>query len=71
MVYSITNSRMVGKMSRYSNKDMEINELEKSLNVEMIKNCIMQSALEHIASDTEENKQAVAQETLEAIATVK
>ena len=58
-------------MSRYSPEDLKIDELEKALNLEMIKNCVMQSALEHIACDTEENRQSIAQETLEAIAVVK
>ena len=31
-------------------------------------NSVLQEALEHIASDTEENRQQIAQETLEAIA---
>ena len=59
------------KMTRLDAQDLKINELEKALNVEMIKNCVMQSALEHIACDTEENRQNIAQETLEAIAVVK
>ena len=58
-------------MSRYSPKKIQIDELERALNLEMIKNCIMQSALQHIASDTEEHRQTVAQETLEAIAVAK
>jgi hypothetical protein len=58
-------------MSRFDPQDIKIDELERALNVEMIKNCIMQSALEHIACDTEENRQTVAQETLEAIAVTK
>ena len=71
MVYSITNSRMVGKMSKFDPKDIQINELERALNLEMIKNVVMQDALEHIACDTEENRQSIAQETLEAVAVVK
>jgi hypothetical protein len=58
-------------MSRFDPKDIQIDELEKNLNLEMIKNCVMQSALEHIARDTEENRQSIAQETLEAVAVVK
>ena len=58
-------------MSRFDPQDIKIDELERALNVEMIKNCVMQSALEHIACDTEENRQTVAQETLEAIAVTK
>lgn len=63
---------MVAKeMSRFDPQDIKISELERALNVEMIKNCVMQSALEHIACDTEENRQNIAQETLEAVAVVK
>ena len=62
---------MVFKMSRFDPKDLEINELERALNLEMIKNVVMQDALEHIACDTEENRQVIAQETLEAIAVAK
>ena len=58
-------------MSRYSPEDIQIDELERALNLEMIKNVVMQDALEHIACDTEENRQSIAQETLEAIAVVK
>jgi len=58
-------------MSRFDPQGIKIDELERALNLEMIKNCIMQSALEHIACDTEENRQTVAQETLEAIAVAK
>ena len=71
MVYSIINNRLVVKMSRFDPQDIKISELERALNVEMIKNCVMQSALEHIACDTEENRQNIAQETLEAVAVVK
>ena len=58
-------------MSRFDPQDIKIDELERALNLEMIKNCIMQSALEHIAGNTEENRQNIAQETLETIAVVK
>ena len=62
---------VVKEMSRFDPQDIKIDELERALNLEMIKNCIMQSALEHIACNTEENRQTVAQETLEAIAVAK
>ena len=58
-------------MSKFDPKDIQINELERALNLEMIKNVVMQDALEHIACDTEENRQSIAQETLEAVAVVK
>ena len=58
-------------MSRYSPEDIQIDELERALNLEMIKNVIMQDALELIADNTEENAQRIAQETLEAIAVTK
>lgn len=62
---------VVEQMSKFDPQDIKIDELERALNLEMIKNCIMQSALQHIASDTEEHRQTVAQETLEAIAVAK
>ena len=58
-------------MSRFDPQDLKIDELERALNIEMIKNHIMQNALEHIASGTEENKQRIAQETLEAVSVAK
>ena len=58
-------------MTRLDPQDLKIDELERALNIEMIKNSVMQSALEHIAGNTEENRQNIAQETLEAIAVVK
>jgi len=58
-------------MTRLDPQDLKIDELERALNIEMIKNCVMQSALEHIAGNTEENRQNIAQETLEAVAVVK
>ena len=58
-------------MTRLDPQDLKIDELERALNIEMIKNSVMQSALEHIAGNTEENRQSIAQETLEAIAVVK
>ena len=62
---------VVKEMSSYSPEEIQINELERALNLEMIKNVVMQDALEHIACDTEENRQSIAQETLEAVAVVK
>tara|TARA_R100000781_G_scaffold102387_1_gene65893 strand:- start:271 stop:447 length:177 start_codon:yes stop_codon:yes gene_type:complete len=58
-------------MTRLDPQDLKIDELERALNIEMIKNSVMQSALEHIAGNTEENRQNIAQETLETIAVVK
>lgn len=58
-------------MTRLDPQDLKIDELERALNIEMIKNSVMQSALEHIAGNTEENRQNIAQETLEAVAVVK
>ena len=58
-------------MSRFDPQGIKIDELERALNLEMIKNVVMQDALEHIACDTEENRQFIAQETLEAIAVAK
>ena len=59
---------MVFKMSRFDEKDITIKELEDSLTDTAYINAIMQDALELIASNTEENAQQIAQETLEAIA---
>lgn len=56
-------------MSRFDAKDIAIKELEDSLINTAYLNSILQDALEHIASDTEEDAQQIAQETLEAIAT--
>lgn len=55
-------------MSRFDAKDIAIKELEDSLIKTAYLNSILQDALEHIASDTEEDAQSIAQETLEAIA---
>ncbi len=61
-------------MSRFDAKDIAIKELEDiitdiSADIEYTAyiNSILQDALEHIASDTEEDAQQIAQETLEAI----
>ena len=54
-------------MSRYDPQDIIIKELEDSLIDTAYINAIMQDALELIASNTEENAQRIAQETLEAI----
>ena len=58
---------MVVEMSRYSPKEIQINELEDALADTAYINTILQDALELIASNTEENAQRIAQETLEAI----
>ena len=59
-------------MTEYSDKDTTIFNhcqlLDKALSYEMQQNAILIEALEHIASDTEENRQLIAQEVLEAIA---
>ena len=54
-------------MSRYDPGYIMIKELEDSLIETGYINAIMQDALELIASNTEENAQRIAQETLEAI----
>ena len=54
-------------MSRYSPEEIAIKELEDILTDTAYINAIMQDALELIASNTEENAQRIAQETLEAI----
>ena len=61
-------------MSRYSPEEIAIGELEDIItdmsgDIEHTAyiNAIMQDALELIASNTEENAQRIAQETLEAI----
>ena len=59
---------MVAKeMSRFDEKDLLIKELEDSLMHTVKLNAYMQETLEFIASDTEENRQQLAQEVLEAI----
>ena len=55
------------KMSRFDPQDIIIKELEDSLTDTAYINAILQDALELIASNTEENAQRIAQETLEAI----
>ena len=59
---------VANKMSRYSPEEIAIKELEDSLTDTAYINTVMQDALELIASNTEENAQRIAQETLEAIA---
>ena len=54
-------------MSRYSHEEITIKELEDALTNTAFINTVMQDALELIASNTEENAQRIAQETLEAI----
>jgi len=54
-------------MSRYSPEEIAIQELENALTDTAYINAILQDALELIASNTEENAQRIAQETLEAI----
>ena len=56
-------------MSRFDAKDIEIKSLEDSLIHTAYINSLLQDALECIASDTEEDAQQIAQETLEAITT--
>ena len=58
---------VVKEMSRFDPKDLEIKELEDALTDTVFMNTVMQDALELIASNTEENAQRIAQETLEAI----
>ena len=58
---------VANKMSRYSPEEIAIKELEDSLTDTAYINAILQDALELIASNTEENAQRIAQETLEAI----
>ena len=58
-------------MSRYSPEDIIIKELEDSLMHTAQLNAYMQETLEFIASDTEEDRQQLAQEVLEAIAVSK
>jgi len=68
-IYGNGTDRMVAKkMSRFDPKDLEIKELEDTLTDTAFINTVMQDALELIASNTEENAQRIAQETLEAIA---
>ena len=62
---------VANKMSRYSPEEIIIKELEDSLTDTAYMNAIMQDALELIASNTEENAQRIAQETLEAISVSK
>ena len=71
-IYGNGTDRMVAdKMSRYDPQDIIIKELEDTLVDTAYINAIMQDALELIASNTEENAQRIAQETLEAISVVK
>ena len=58
-------------MSRYSPEEIAIKELEDILTDTAYMNSVMQEALELIASNTEENAQRIAQETLEAISVSK
>ena len=58
-------------MSRYSPEEIKIKELEDALTDTAYMNAVLQDALELIASNTEENAQRIAQETLEAITVVK
>ncbi len=67
MVCSTIINRVGIKMSRYSPEEIAIKELEDSLTDTAYINAILQDALELIASNTEENAQRIAQETLEAI----
>ena len=68
-IYSNATDRLVAKkMSRYDPGYIMIKELEDSLTETAYINTVLQDALELIASNTEENAQRIAQETLEAIA---
>ena len=68
-IYDNGADRLVAKkMSRFNPKDLEIKELEDTLTDTAYINTVLQDALELIASNTEENAQRIAQETLEAIA---
>ena len=58
-------------MSRYSPEEIAIKELEDALTDTAYMNAVLQDALELIASNTEENAQRIAQETLEAISVSK
>ena len=58
-------------MSRYSPEEIALKELEDALVDTAYMNTILQDALELIASNTEENAQRIAQETLEAISVSK
>ena len=62
---------VANKMSRYSPEEIAIKELEDSLTETAYINTVLQDALELIASNTEENAQRIAQETLEAISVSK
>jgi len=62
---------VVKKMSRYSPEEIAIKELEDALTDTAYMNAVLQEALELIASNTEENAQRIAQETLEAISVSK
>ena len=59
---------MVFEMSRDSPEEIALQELENALPDTAYMNAVMQDALELIASNTEENAQRIAQETLEAVA---
>tara|TARA_R110002110_G_scaffold237857_1_gene453626 strand:- start:106 stop:297 length:192 start_codon:yes stop_codon:yes gene_type:complete len=59
------------KMSRFDPQDIIIKELEDALTDTAYINAILQDALELIASNTEENAQRIAQETLEVISVSK
>ena len=54
-------------MSRYSPEEIAIKELEDALTDTAYMNAVLQDALELIASNTEEDRKQIAQETLEAI----
>ena len=58
-------------MSRYSPEEIIIKELEDALTNTAYTNAVLQDALELIASNTEENAQRIAQETLEAVSVTK
>ena len=51
-------------MSRYSPNEIALNELTDTLVELTVENSKMLETLEHIASDTEENRQLIAQQAL-------
>jgi len=55
-------------MSRFDDRDIKIDDLENHIADISYVNAVMQEALEVIASNTEEDRQKIAQETLESIA---
>tara|TARA_R110002020_G_scaffold227611_1_gene438286 strand:- start:81 stop:257 length:177 start_codon:yes stop_codon:yes gene_type:complete len=54
-------------MSRFDEREIEIAQLTDELTDVSYINAVMQEALEMIASNTEEDRRTIAQETLESI----